>query len=254
VKYIPDELWRKIEKLIPHKRSKVGRPEFDNRRVFHGILFVLKTGVHWRELPEKYGCPSTIHTKFMKWCRSGVFEKMLIKCREYYRIRNSKNNWYAFDTISRKAPLAQFGGKSPVDRAKRGIKYGLLVDRKGAPLFVGLAAGNTHDSKLFEPIIRPLKKSKQVRIIAADSAFDVKRLYSYAKKKNIALVAAPNARRKKNVHKFAVPYRWIVEQTFGILSWLRGIRTCWSKTREGYLGLLQLACSFRLLKMSGIFV
>lgn len=254
MKYIPEDLWRKIEQLIPCKTSKVGRPEFDNRRIFHGILFVLKTGVHWHELPEKYGCPSTIHGKFMKWCRNGVFAKMLVKCREYYRVRNSKNNWYAFDTISRKAPLTKFSGKSPVDRAKRGTKYALLVDRKGAPLFVGIASGNTHDSKLFEPVIHPLSKSKRIRIIAADSAFDVQSLYSFAKKKNIALVAAPNPRRKKNAHKFSVPYRWIVEQTFGILSWLRGIRTCWSKTYEAYLGLLQLACSFRLLRMSGIFV
>ena len=118
----------------------------------------------------------------------------------------------------------------------------------------GVAAGNTHDSKLFEPVTQPLRKSKRIRIIAADSAFDVKRLYVYAKKKNIALTTPPNPRRKKNTHKFAVPYRWVVEQTFGILSWLRGIRTCWSKTPEAYLGLLQLACSFRLLKMSGIFV
>jgi transposase len=254
MKYISEDLWRKIEQLISHKRSKVGRPEFDNKRAFHGILFVLKTGAHWHELPEKYGCPSTVHGKFMRWCRNGVFAKMLIKCREYYRIRNSKNNWYAFDTISRKAPLAQFGGKSPVDRAKQGIKYGLLVDRKGAPLFVTVASGNTHDSKLFEPAIRPLRKSKKTRIIAADSAFDIKHLRSVAKAKNIALIAAPNSRRKKNVHKFVVPYRWIVEQTFGILSWSRGIKTCWSKTYEACLGLVQLACSFRLLRMSGIFV
>ena len=112
-----------------------------------------------------------------------------------------------------------------------------------------VAPANTHDSKLFEPIFSQIKKSKKVRIIAADSAFDVKRLYIKCKEKNIALIATPNPRRRKDVHRFNVPHRWIVEQTFGILSWLRGLKTCWAKTIESSLGFLQLACSIRLLKM-----
>jgi len=65
--------------------------------------------------------------------------------------------------------------------------------------------------------------------------------------KNFVLIASPNRRRKKGFHKFNIPNRWIVEQSFGILSWYRGLKTCWSKTLEASLGLLQLACSIRLL-------
>ena len=45
----------------------------------------------------------------------------MVKAREYYRRRNSKNNWYAFDTISKKVLLANFGGKNPTDQVKLGI-------------------------------------------------------------------------------------------------------------------------------------
>lgn len=72
-------------------------------------------------------------------------------------------------------------------------------------------------------------------------------------KKNIALVASINPRRRKNMHKFHAPCRWIVEQTFGILTWYRGIKNCWGKTLESNLAFLQIACSLRLFKMSGIF-
>lgn len=254
MKHISDLLWSELEPLIPQKISNVGRPEFDNRRAIDGIIYILYTGSQWHMLPEKYGCPSTIHGKFMRWSRSGVFYKMMVKAREFYRKRNSKNNWFAFDSISKKAPFAKFGGKNPTDRAKRGIKHAILVDRKGAPLFVNVAAANTHDSKLFKPVVCNLNRSKQTRIIAADSAFDVKCLYSFCKNKNLALVASLNPRRKKNVHKFNAPYRWIVEQTHGILNWFRGIKNCWNKTYESSLASLQIACSLRLFKMAGIFV
>jgi transposase len=204
-------------------------------------------------LPECYGKYKTVHAKFIRWSKLEIFEKMIIKARKYYQKRNSKNNWYAFDTTSKKASFARFGGKNPTDRAKRGIKHAILVDRKGAPLFVGIAAANRHDSKLFEPVVANMNKSKNIRIIAADSAFDVKKLYLLCKKKNIALVASTNPRRNKKKHKFHAPYRWIVEQTFGILSWFRGIKTCWTKTFETTLAFLQIACSLRLFRMAGIF-
>jgi len=189
----------------------------------------------------------------MKWARAKVFEKMMVKAREFYRKKNKKNIWYAIDTLIKKAPFARLGGKNPTDRGKRGIKQSLIVDRKGAPLFVGVAPANKHDSGIFKETVSKMRRSKQIRIIAADSAFDVKDLRSYAKSKNIALIASPNKRRNKEKHKFNVPHRWIVEQTFGILSWFRGLKTCWSKTIIPAQSALQIACSLRIFKMCGIF-
>ena len=88
---ISNDLWYKIEKLLSKNKNRVGRPEFDNKKAFNGIIFVLKTGIQWHNLPEKYGCSSTVHGKFMRWCRLGIFQKMIVKVREYYRRRNSKN-------------------------------------------------------------------------------------------------------------------------------------------------------------------
>ncbi|MCK5632224.1 transposase [bacterium] len=81
MKRIPDLLWCEIEKLIPVKKTSVGRPKLDNKRTFEGILFVLKTGIQWCELPEKYGCFTTIHGKFIKWIRAGFFKKMTARRR-----------------------------------------------------------------------------------------------------------------------------------------------------------------------------
>lgn len=247
---ITDSFWEAIKDVFPSKKSKVGRPESCPKTALIGILYVLKTGCQWSLLPKEYGPHTTVHGKFMKWCRLGIIEKVIKKGRKIYRINHGKNNWFAIDTSSKKSPFASFGGKNPTDRAKRGIKHVILVDRNGAPLFVSISPANTHDSQLLIPIIHNLKKSNHVRIIAADAAFDVKKLYSECKKKNIALITSPNPRRKKGIHKFNVPYRWIIEQTFGILSWFRGLKTCWAKTLEASLGFLQLACAWRLFKMA----
>ena len=190
----------------------------------------------------------------MRWCRLGIFQKMIVKAREYYRRRNSKNIWYAFDTLVKKGSFAKYGGKNPTDHAKRGVKQTLLVDRKGAPLFVGIAPANQHDSKLLEPVLKVMRLSKKIRIIAADSAFDVKKLRSICKKLNIALLAATNIRRSKMKPKFHPPYRWVVERTFGWFAWYRGLKICWAKTIESSLAFLQIAASIQLFKMSGIFV
>lgn len=246
---ITDLVRETIMSIVAEKRSKVGRPPMCSKKALDGILYVLKAGCPWSMLPKEYGPKSTVHGIYMKWCRNGIIDKIMHVARSMYEEKNKDNNWYAFDATLKKAPFAHFGGKNPTDRAKRGIKYGILIDRKGAPLFVHVTAANTHDSLLMSPIIEKMKKTEKVKIIAADSAFDVKRLREECKEKNIALIASPNPRNKKDKHTFSVPYRWIVEQTIGILSWPRSIKTCWSKTLESYLGFLQLACSLRLFKM-----
>jgi len=131
--------------------------------------------------------------------------------------------------------------KTLTDRAKRGIKHSVLIDRKGAPLFVDIASASRHDAKLLTAITSQMRKSKQTRILAADSAFDVAKLRLICKEKNISLLAVLNRRRNKNKPVFQVPHRWKVEQTFGILSWFRGLKVCWAKTRESALSFLQIA-------------
>ncbi len=182
-----------------------------------------------------------------------VNEKNYGFCSKNVWKNSQENNWYAIDSSSKKAPFAKFGGKNPTDRAKRGIKHVIVIDRKGAPIYADIAAANRHDSQLFESMLKKFKKTKKIMIMAADSAFDVERFYKKSKKKNIALIASPNPRRKKCIQKFNVPYRWKVEQSISHLSWFRGLKICWAKTKESGLAFLQLGCSIRLFNMALVF-
>jgi len=66
---LTDEQWEKIEKLLPNPKpsKKGGRPWADNRKVFEGILWVLRTGAFWADLPKRYPSPSTCWRRLKLW-------------------------------------------------------------------------------------------------------------------------------------------------------------------------------------------
>ena len=72
--------WRVLKELLPVERPPGkcgrGRPPQDNRNVINGILWRLRTGTPWRDVPEKYGDWNTIYRRFLRWSKSGVWESV----------------------------------------------------------------------------------------------------------------------------------------------------------------------------------
>ena len=70
-----DEQWALIEPLLPaHKRR--GRPRAEDRRTLNGILWILRSGARWKDLPPKYGSRSTCHRRLQEWQEQGVWERI----------------------------------------------------------------------------------------------------------------------------------------------------------------------------------
>lgn len=72
---LTDAQWKKLEPLLPEmpKSNKGGRPWADNRDVMEGILWILKTGARWRDLPRRYPSPSTCWRRLKIWEEEGVW-------------------------------------------------------------------------------------------------------------------------------------------------------------------------------------
>ena len=105
---IPDDLWNEIKNILPDEKpdNTIGRPIVPSRKVFDGILFILRTGFQWKMLPKEYGSGSTCHRRFQEWTVSKVFEKLWIRLLEVYDdIRGIRWKWLSLDSISIKAPL-----------------------------------------------------------------------------------------------------------------------------------------------------
>ena len=72
---LTDKAWAVIEPLLPEPGVRAGRWR-DHRQVINGILWKLRTGAPWRDLPERYGRWKTVHRRFSRWCHAGVWERV----------------------------------------------------------------------------------------------------------------------------------------------------------------------------------
>lgn len=74
---LSDGQWERLQPLLPSPCPVTGRPAKDHRLVINAILWRLKTGAPWRDLPERYGPWQTVYSRFRRWQRAGVWERVL---------------------------------------------------------------------------------------------------------------------------------------------------------------------------------
>ena len=72
---VSDAQWALIAPLLPPQKRR-GRPRADDRRTFNGILWVLRSGARWCDLPVLYGSDSTCHRRLQEWQEQGVWERI----------------------------------------------------------------------------------------------------------------------------------------------------------------------------------
>jgi transposase len=107
---IPDELWQRIEPVLPRrwwKRSKKGgRPRVPARQVMDGIFYVLRTGIQWKAVPPEFGAGSTLHAYFQELVARKVFRRLWTNALlEYDELKGIQWNWQSIDGAMTKAPL-----------------------------------------------------------------------------------------------------------------------------------------------------
>ena len=87
---LTDAAWAVLEPLLPLERRRRGRPWADHRRVINGILWVLATGVPWRDAPERYGPWQTLYERFARWTGDstwkGVRRALLAEMQRQHRL------------------------------------------------------------------------------------------------------------------------------------------------------------------------
>jgi transposase len=89
---LTDGQWQRLEPLLPPQSPKTGWPSKDHRTIINGILWVLRTGAPWRDLPERYGPWRTIASRFYRWRKDGLWNRVLMAVQEQANIQG-KVNW-----------------------------------------------------------------------------------------------------------------------------------------------------------------
>jgi transposase len=121
---IPDDVWPLIQRILDeHYPAKPKGPRrVDLRRVLHGIIFRLRTGCQWNQLPPQVGDDSTVHRHFQQWRQRGVLARiwavLVEACDE---LGGVDWQWQAADAAMGKARMGgDLGGCNPTDRGKGG--------------------------------------------------------------------------------------------------------------------------------------
>jgi len=73
---VSHEQWDRIAPMLPGKALDPGRTALDNRLFVNGVLWVLRSGARWSDLPERYGKYKCVHKRFTRWARAGVWERV----------------------------------------------------------------------------------------------------------------------------------------------------------------------------------
>ena len=73
---LKDEQWERVAPLLPGKAGDPGRTGSDNRLFLEAVLWMVRTGAPWRDLPEAFGCWNSVFRRFRRWAQAGLFERL----------------------------------------------------------------------------------------------------------------------------------------------------------------------------------
>src|SRR5262245_3703323 len=158
---VTDELWEIIRPLLPPPKPRrfdhPGRKPVGDRECLTGIMFVLKTGIQWEDLPQEMGCGCgmTCWRRLRDWQHAGVWlrlhEVLLAALRGADQIDWSRA---AIDSATARALGGVEGsGPNPTDRGRPGVKHHVLTDAHGIPLAADVTGANAPDVSERLPLV-----------------------------------------------------------------------------------------------------
>ncbi|MFE6946600.1 IS5 family transposase [Streptomyces chartreusis] len=272
---LTDLEWELLAPYIP--RAATGRPRVSDRQVINGMVYKIRTGVSWRDLPERYGPWQTVYTRFRRYALGGVFTRALQQIQAETDAAGDVDWMVQIDsTIVRAhqhaAANRQKGGINRTDepddhalgRSRGGLstKIHLACDGRGRPLAILLTPGQRHDSICARPLLesirvpriglgRPRCRPDQV---IADKAYSSRGFRAYLRKRGIAHTIPERTDQRRHRHnrgrsggrppafdREIYRRRNIVERCFNRLKSFRGIATRYEKTATSYQAAVSLA-------------
>jgi transposase len=263
---LPDELWELIRPLIPphSPQPKGGRPFLDERKVLTGIIFVLKTGIPWEDLPQEMGCGCgmTCWNRLRDWQAAGVWDKihevLLAQLRHADKIDFER---FVVDTGHvRAVGGGEETGPSPVDRSRPGSKHAVATDAQGVPLVVDTVPANTPDANLTVPLVdavpsiagQPGHPRNRPDHVMGDRGFDDEGQREELRQRGID----PELAKRRTPHGSGLGVsRWVVERTISWFHQFRRLRVRFESRDDIHQSLCNLAevlITYRFLVLYGL--
>ena len=206
--------WERLQSLLPPQKPHTGRPAADHRRILNGILWLLRTGAPWRDLPERYGCWSTIASRFYRWRKAGIWARLFAAVQQQADAA-AHLDWdihYVDGTIVRahqhaagahtKNPEAEALGRS---QGGFSTKVHVRAEGGGKLMTLVLTPGQRHEAVAFEALMaggavkrggcgRPKRRPRR---LMGDKAYSRGKIRQYLRRHGIRITIP----RKQNEHR-----------------------------------------------------
>ena len=231
--------WTAIKPMLPNKPR--GVPRVNDRRVLNGILWVLRSGALWRDLPESYGPPTTCYNCFVRWWQTGVWDRLMNTLAAGYDV--------AVQMIDSSVVRVHQHGSCIAGNAEQHMgcsrggltsKIHAVVDANGLPVHLGLTPGEAHDNRLCPVLLNGLRPRT---MLLADRGYDADWIRALVGQQG-AWANIPPKRNRKDVICFS-PYlyraRNLIEQSFNKIKQCRRITTRHDRLAANYLAFIKLA-------------
>ncbi len=234
--------FNKLRRLFPARKR---RDRIEDRKVISAILLVIRYGLPWRQIPDFYGKWSSIYSRFIRWSRTGIIQKIFY----FFAHKLPKRCKAMIDSTFSKAQRCASSMRSDknnrhLGRSRGGIttKIHLLCNSEGYPMDFCLTAGHVSDIKT-APILTDRNKMK---CLIADKAYGSKAYRKRLEDQHIEPCIPPKSNEKDPAEYDAELYkmRHVIENMFSKLKDWRGIAFRGNRCAHTFHSFVALALIF----------
>jgi len=252
--HLTDDQWELIEPLIPpppQRPDRRGRPWAAARPLFEAVLWVLRSGARWTDLPADYPPPATAHRRYQLWVDQGVFARLAAQFAHDLHLLGELDLGECF--IDGSFVEAKAGGTAVgPTKAGKGSKIMVIVDAQGLPVSVAVTNATPHEVTLVETTLTERFVNGMPARLIGDKAYDSDGLDATLAAQGITMIA-PHRRNRhratqdgRTLRRYT--RRWKVERFFSWLQHYRHLMIRYEYYVENFLGFVHLACAFILLR------
>ncbi|WP_155634011.1 IS5 family transposase [Burkholderia cepacia] len=241
---LSDEVWARIESVLPGKEGDPGRTATDNRWFVEAVLWTGRTGCPWRDLPKEFGRWHTVYMRFSRWRRKGVWERLAHAVSDETQIKRVLIDSTIVRAHQHSAGAPKKSGPQALGRSRGGLttKLHLAVDEAGRPLRMIVTEGQVSDISCAPELVEHLRTDA----VIADKGYDSDAFVNTIRATRAKAVIPPRSNRKTKRRYSRVLYRTrnIVERFFNRIKHFRCVSTRYDKLAGNYLAFAVLACAF----------